>query len=58
MSHVLANNPIDSRQNDEVHEIKEDISADQQELDEYDPWWRAFKLWKVDMRGLNDDKPS
>jgi hypothetical protein len=32
--------------------------SDQNGSEEDEAWWRTFKLWKVNMRGLIDDNPS
>jgi hypothetical protein len=55
---TLVNDSVDKRQIDEELGAEDGTDLDQSGSEEEDPWWRTYKLWKVNMRGLVDDDTS
>jgi hypothetical protein len=49
---------VEKRHIDEDHGVENGADSDQNGFNDEDPWWRTFKLWKVNMRGLADDDTS
>jgi hypothetical protein len=52
------NDIIDNRQIGEDQGAKDGDDLDESSSEAEDHWWRTFKLWKVNMRGLSDDNTS
>jgi hypothetical protein len=52
------NDPNEKRQFHEALRAEDGSVSNESGSKEEDPWWRTFKLWKVEMRGLKDDEPS
>jgi hypothetical protein len=59
---ILVNEPVihsvDKQPIEEEIHPEAGTDSDQNGSDEEEAWWRTFKLWKVNMRGLIDDNPS
>jgi hypothetical protein len=52
------NDSIDKRQIGEERGDEDGNAFEEIASESEDPWWRTFKLWKVNMRGLSDENTS
>jgi hypothetical protein len=52
------NDIIEKQQIGEEQGAEDSNNLDESASETEDPWWRTFKLWKVNMRGLSDDDTS
>jgi hypothetical protein len=55
---MLANDSVNKRQTNEGAGTEDGSVQDQSGYEEEEPWWRTFRLWKVNMRGLVDEGTS
>jgi hypothetical protein len=55
---IVENDPVEKSLPQKGLGVADGSASDHSPSQEEDPWWRTFQLWKVKMRGLEDDEPS